>query len=139
MKVMMMRKADAETEKGEMPSEELLQAMADFNEQMLNAGILVDGTGLMPTSAGVRVQFSKGEPTVIDGPFTETKELLAGYTMINVASMEEAIAWAQKWPSMDSDGNVTLELRPLYEMEDFADGAAIEKHKKTGERLARGE
>lgn len=135
MKVMMMRKADAETEKGVMPSEELLQAMADYNEAMLNAGILVDGTGLKPTSAGVRVQFSGEEPLVIDGPFAETKELLAGFTMINVASMDEAIAWAKKWPR--EDGDVTIELRPLYEMEDFADGAAIEKHKKSGERLAR--
>lgn len=135
MKVMMMRKADADTEQGVMPSEDLLQAMADYNEQMLNAGIMVDGTGLKPTSTGVRVQLGDGEPIVTDGPFAETKELLAGFTMINVASMDEAVAWAKKWPR--EDGNVTLELRALYEMEDFDDGAAIEKHKRAGERLAR--
>lgn len=137
MKVMIMRKADADTENGVMPSNDMLQAMADYNEEMLNAGIMIDGTGLKPTSTGVRVQFSNGEPTVIDGPFAETKELLAGFTMINVASMEEAIAWARKWPPMDSDGNVTLELRVLFEMEDFEEGSGIEKHKRAAARQAR--
>ncbi|MEX2335294.1 MAG: YciI family protein [Pseudohongiella sp.] len=137
MKVMIMRKADTDTEKGVMPSDDMLQAMADYNEEMLNAGVMIDGTGLKPTSTGVRVQFKSGEPMVIDGPFAETKELLAGFTMINVTSMDEAIAWAKKWPRMDSDGNVTLELRILYEMEDFIDGEGIEKHKRSAARLAR--
>ena len=137
MKVMIMRKADTNTENGVMPSDDMLQAMADYNEQMLNAGILIDGTGLKPTSTGARVQFKDGEPTVIDGPFAETRELLAGFTMINVASMDEAITWAKKWPRMDSDGNVTLELRVLFEMEDFVEGEGIEKHKRAQQRLAR--
>lgn len=135
MKVMIMRKADADTEQGVMPSEELLQAMADYNEQMLNAGIMLDGTGLKPTSTGVRVQISESGAVVTDGPFAETKELLAGFTMIEVGSMAEAIEWAKKWPKQDN--NATLELRTLYEMEDFAEGAAIDKHKRAAERLVR--
>ena len=136
MKVMMMRKADKNTEQGVMPSDELLQAMGDYNEQLIKAGVWVSGDGLKPSSLGVRVEFKDGQAIVTDGPFAETKELLAGYTIIEVGSMEEAIAWAQKWPAMDADGNFTLELRPYYGMEDFEPGDGLDKHRKNDELLA---
>lgn len=137
MKFMLMRKADANTEQGIMPSEELLASMVDYNEQMLKAGIFVTGNGLTPSKDGCRIAFHNGTPTVIDGPFTETKELLAGYTVLEADSLEKAITWAKRWPTLDSNGNVTLELRRFYELEDFTPGAAIDRHRKMGEQLAR--
>lgn len=113
MKVMIMRKADAETEQGVMPSEELLQAMADYNEAMLNAGVLVDGTGLKPTSEGVRVQFNQGEPLVIDGPFAETKEQLAGFYLLDARDLNEAIQLAGNIPPARLG---SIELRPIREL-----------------------
>ncbi|WP_445399388.1 YciI family protein [Zobellella sp. An-6] len=135
MKFILMRKADAATEQGVMPSEELLQAMADYNERLVQAGVLVSGEGLKPSREGCRISFRDGEPTVTDGPFAETKELLAGFSVLEVASKEEAIAWARQWPRLD--GDVTLELRPYYQLEDFAPGAAIDKHRAMGERMAK--
>lgn len=135
MKYMLMRKADADTEKGVLPSEEVLQAMADYNERMLNAGIFVSGEGLRPSREGCRIQLGEGEPLVTDGPFSETRELLAGFTVLEVESMEEAIAWAKQWPP--EDGHATLELRRFYGVEDFNPGPAIDKHKAMGEQLAR--
>ena len=136
MKVMMMRKADKETEQGVMPSDALLQAMGDYNEQLIKAGVWVSGDGLKPSSHGVRVAFREGEPMVLDGPFAETKELLAGYTIIEVNSMQEAIDWAKKWPALDAGGNVTLELRPYYGMEDFDASDGLDKHRQNDELLA---
>lgn len=128
MKFMILRKADADTEKGVMPSEELLSAMGDYNMQMAQAGILRTGEGLKPTRDGARIKFQQGKPIITDGPFTETKELLAGYTVIEVNSKQEALDWAKRWPAEDADGNVELELRQLYEMSDFADGQGLQKH-----------
>jgi hypothetical protein len=119
MRFMILRKADAGTEAGVMPSEELLAAMGRYMEELGTAGVLLDGDGLHPSSKGARVSFSGGTPTVIDGPFTETKELIAGYTVIQVKSMDDAIEWARRWPALDADGQVQLEIRQFFEAKDF--------------------
>ncbi len=122
MRVMIIRKADAETEAGAMPSPELAEAMMSYMQRMKDAGVLLDmGNGLKPSAQGARVAFSKGKPLVTDGPFAETKELIAGYSLLEVESLEEAIAWARDWPCRDADGEVTLEIRPLWEVEEFGD------------------
>src|SRR3954451_4182984 len=119
MRFMIIRKADRDTEAGVMPSEELLAAMGAYMEEMGKAGILLGGEGLQPSAKGVRVQFANGKPTVIDGPFAETKELIAGYSLIQVRSREEAIDWARRWPAVDANGEAVLEIRQLSEAEDF--------------------
>jgi hypothetical protein len=116
---MIIRRADKETESGVMPSEELLAAMGGYMEEMAKAGVLLGGEGLHPTRKGSIVKFSKGKPTVTDGPFAESKELIAGYSMIEVKSKEEALEWVKRWPSLDAGGNVELELRQVFEAEDF--------------------
>lgn len=121
MRFMVIRKADQETEAGVMPSEALVTAMLKYNDEMLAAGVMLAGAGLKPTSQGARVKFSRGTPTVTDGPFTEAKELIAGYSIIDVKSREEALEWLKRWPVEDAHGNVELELRPLYEAEDFGE------------------
>ena len=118
MRFMIIRKADRNTESGAMPGKGLLAAMTMYNEEMMKAGVFLDGVGLRPSSTSARVKFSGGTPTVTDGPFTETKELIAGFTMIQVKSMEEAIEWVKRWPR--EDGDVELELRQLLDAEDFA-------------------
>jgi hypothetical protein len=117
VRFMIIRKADKKTEAGVMPSTELLSAMMKYNQELANAGALVDGTGLRPSSYGTRVSISGGKPTVVDGPFAETKELIAGFTMIQVKSKEEAIEWVKRWPIEDAP--VELEIRPVFEPEDF--------------------
>jgi hypothetical protein len=119
MRFMILRRADASTEAGIMPSEELLAAMGKYMEELGAAGVLLDGDGLHPSSKGARVSFSGGTPTVIDGPFTETKELIAGYTVIQVKSLDEAIEWARRWPALDGDGHAQLEIRQFFEAADF--------------------
>ena len=119
MRFMIIRKADAQTEAGVMPSTELLAAMGKYMEEMANAGILRGGEGLHPSSNAVRVRFRNGKPSVIDGPFAETKELIAGYSLIEVKSREEAIEWLRKWPAIDGEGNAELELRQIFEADDF--------------------
>ena len=125
MRVMVFVKATEDSENGVMPPQELLEAMMNYNEELVKAGVMVDGAGLKPSSQGVRVHFSGADRTVIDGPFAETKELVAGYWLWNVGSMEEAIEWVKKCPNpmlTDSD----IEIRPFYEMEDFAEIATPE-------------
>ena len=123
MRFMIIRKADAETEAESGPadgvSQELLAQMMSYNEEMAKAGVLIGGDGLMPSSRGARIQFKGGKPTVIDGPFAEAKELVAGYTLIQVGSRQEALDWVKKWPPLDGHGHVELELRQIYEAEDF--------------------
>lgn len=136
MKYMLMRKADADTENGVMPSEDILQAMASYNERMTQAGVFADGQGLRPTSEGCRIQFRAGEPNVISGPFEPAGELLAGFSVLEVDSLEDAIAWAKQWPREDASGNVTLELRRFFELEDFEPSQALEQHRSLG-RLPR--
>jgi PhnB protein len=136
MRFMIIRKADPETEAGAMASEELIEAMAKYNEEMINAGVLLGGDGLQPSSKGARIKFSNGRPTVTDGPFTEAKEMIAGYTLIQAASREEALEWVKRWPTLDGHGNVELELRQLYELEDLGAGEGIEHHARLREQLA---
>ena len=132
MRFMIIRKADAETEAWGKATEELIDAMQRYNEEMVKAGVLLGGDGLKPTSVGARLSFSNGKPTVTDGPFTETKELIAGYSIIQVASKEEAIEWAKRWPRLDGQGNVQLEIRQLYELEDFGPSEAIDRMREVG-------
>ena len=119
MKFIILVKATRDSEQGVMPPEELFAEMGAYHEELAKAGVLADASGLQPTSKGARLKFSKGKPAVIDGPFTESKELIAGYLIIEVPSREEAIRWMKRWPSLDADGNVTLEIRQIYEAEDF--------------------
>jgi hypothetical protein len=106
-----------------MPSQSLVNAMMAYNEEMIRAGVMLGGDGLKPSSRGRRVKFSKGKPKVTDGPFAETKELVAGFTIITVDTPEEALEWMKRWPVEDGDGEVELELRELFEADDFGDEA----------------
>jgi hypothetical protein len=115
---MVLVKADNDSEAGVMPSTELLAAMGNYNEELVKAGILLAGEGLHPSSKGVRVRFSGSERTVIDGPFAETKELLAGYWLWQVKSMDEAIEWLKRAPF---DGGAEIEIRPVFEADDFGE------------------
>ena len=116
MRVMVIVKASQESEAGVMPSEAILAEMGKYNEQLANAGVMLAGEGLHPTSKGKRVRFSGAQRTVIDGPFAETKELIAGYWLWKVASMDEAIDWIKRAPF---DGGTEIELRPVFEADDF--------------------
>ncbi len=126
MRVMVFVKADDKSEAGIMTgAEELMQDMMNFNEELVNAGVMLAGDGLAPSSRGARVVFKGKERTVVDGPFAETKELVAGYWIWQVKSLDEAIEWAKRCPSPMGEES-TLELRPLLEMEDFAGVATPE-------------
>ena len=118
MRVMVIVKASRESEAGQMPSRELLTEMGKFNEELVNAGVMLAGEGLQPTSRGKRVRFSGKDRTVVDGPFTETKELIAGYWIWRVGSIEEAVNWLKRAPFEDGD---EVEIRPVFEAEDFGD------------------
>jgi hypothetical protein len=120
MKVMVMVKATQDSEAGLMPTEQLLTEMGQYNEELVKAGIMLTGEGLHPSSKGVRVQFSDTNRTVTDGPFTETKELVAGYWLWQVNSMEEAIAWVKRCPN-PMPGESEIEIRPVFEAEDFGE------------------
>jgi hypothetical protein len=119
MRFMIIRKADRNTEAGILPSQELLAAMMKYNEELVRAGVMLQGEGLQPSSKGTRVKITDGKPVVVDGPFTETKELIAGFTMIQVRSKEEAVEWVKRWPI--EDGDVELEIRQVFEAEDFGE------------------
>lgn len=121
MKVMVIVKASPASEAGEPPSEALIEAMTQFNEELVKAGILVSGDGLKPSSQGVRIHFSGDKRTMTDGPFAETKELIAGYWVWRVSSMEEAITWAKKCPNPMPDDS-DIEIRPFVEFEDLGEG-----------------
>lgn len=118
MRVMVMVKATQESEAGKMPSTELLAAMGNFNEELVKAGVMLAGEGLHPSAKGKRVRFSGKQRTVIDGPFAETKELVAGYWLWQVRSMDEALEWVKRCPNpMESESEI--EIRPVFEAEDF--------------------
>ncbi len=121
MRFMIIRKADAQTEAGTMPSGPLLEAMGAYMQEMASAGILRAGEGLQPSAHATRVKFRKGKPTLVDGPFAELRELMAGFSIIEVPSKAEALAWVRKWPVLDADGEVELEVRQLFENEDFGE------------------
>ena len=118
MRFMVMVKANAESEAGEMPSEQLLTEMGKYNEELVNAGIMLGGEGLHPSSKGARVKFSGKNRTVIDGPFAETKELVAGYWLWQVKDIDEAIEWVKRCPN-PMEGESEIEIRQVFEMEDF--------------------
>ena len=118
MRFMVLVKANEESEAGVMPSEEMLTEMGRYNEELVKAGVMLAGEGLHPTSKGKRVRFSGKDRTVIDGPFAETKELIAGYWLWKVKSMQEAIDWVKRCPN-PMPGESEIEIRPVFEMEDF--------------------
>ena len=130
MRVMVIIKATANTEAGVMPSEKLLADMSKFNEELVKAGVMLAGDGLHPSSKGKRVRFSGGKKTVIDGPFAETKELIAGYWIWQVKSMDEAVEWARRCPEPMPGEDAELEIRPFFEAEDFGDEFTPELREK---------
>jgi len=128
MRFMIMVKANKDSEAGVLPSEELIARMTDYHEELVKAGVLLDASGLQPTSKGWRIKYAGGKRTVIDGPFAEAKELIAGYTLIRANSREEALEWARRFPSPfgeEADGEI--EVRQLYELDDFDPSNAVER------------
>lgn len=121
MRFMVMVRADKSTEAGVMPSEKLLTDMGKYNEELVKAGVMLAGEGLQPSSKGARVKFSGDKRTVIDGPFAETKELIAGYWLFQVKSKEEAIEWVKRCPNPLEEGESEIEIRQVFEAEDFGD------------------
>jgi hypothetical protein len=111
MQFMILRKADEDTEAGVLPSAALLKDMGDFNQQLVDAGVMRAGEGLHPSASGVRVKLARGQVSVVDGPFTETKELIAGFSIIDVPSRQDAIDWVKRWPALDGGGDVEVEIR----------------------------
>jgi hypothetical protein len=133
VRFMIIVKGNKDSEAGKMPGEALVAAMASYHEELVKAGALLDASGLQPTSKGVRIRFSRGRRTVIDGPFTESKELIAGYTLIQVKSREEAMEWARRFPSpVGENEEGEIEIRQLYELEDFGDSKEIERFREMG-------
>ncbi len=139
MRVMVLVKATKDSEAGLMPSAELIEAMGKFNEELVKAGLMLAGDGLKPSSQGKRVAFSGASRTVADGPFAETRELVAGYWLWEVKDMDEAIAWVKRCPN-PMPGPSEIEIRPLYEMADFAEvltPEVAELHERNRETLAK--
>lgn len=133
MRFMIMVKGNADTEAGVIPDESLFAAMADYHEELAKAGVLLDASGLQPTSKGARVRFSQGKRTWVDGPFTESKEIVAGYTLIQTKTREEAIEWAKRFPApMGDDVEGEIEIRQLYELEDFGPIQAVDRFRELG-------
>lgn len=137
MRVMVIVKATEDSERGLLPSPELLEAMGKFNEELVNAGVMLSGDGLKPSSAGKRVAFDGASRSVIDGPFAETRELVAGYWIWEVKDLDEAIAWVKRCPN-PMPGPSEIEIRPFYELADFAENVTPEAaavHARTQEKL----
>ncbi len=128
MRFMILVKATAASEAGQMPEEKLLATMADYHEQLAKAGVLLDGSGLQPTSKGWRIRYSGERRTVVDGPFAESKELVAGYTLIQVRSREEALEWTRRFPNPAGAGlDAEIEVRQMFELDDFSPGEAVDR------------
>lgn len=137
MRVMVIVKATKDSEAGTLPSKELFEAMGKYNEELVNAGIMLAGDGLKPSSAGKRVRFSGTKRSVVDGPFTETKELIAGYWIWQVRSMEEAVEWLKRCPN-PMPGESEIEIRPFFEAADFGENftpEAQEREKRLREKV----
>ena len=133
MRFMIIVKATKDTEAGVMPEEPLLAEMAKYHEELAKAGALLDGSGLHPSSKGWRIEFSGEKRRIVDGPFAETKELVAGYTLIRVDSREEAIEWTRRFPNPAVDGGEgEIEVRQLFELEDFGPGEVIDRFRDMG-------
>jgi hypothetical protein len=131
MRFMILVKASKDSEAGDMPPEELFTAMADYHEELAKAGVLVDANGLQASSKGWRIQYSGGRRTLIDGPFAETKELVAGYTIIEVKSRAEALEWSKRFPNPHME-NGEIEVRQMFELEDFPAVEAIDRFRDMG-------
>jgi hypothetical protein len=126
MRFLIIVKATADSEAGAMPDQRIFDAMADYHQQLQDAGVLLDASGLQPSAKGWRVKYAGGKRTIVDGPFAETKELIAGYTLIRVTSRDEALDWARRFPNpTDADGEI--EVRQLYEFDDFQPGEAVRR------------
>ena len=134
MRFMILIKADKNSEAGVMPSQQLLADMTAYNEELVKAGILLAAEGLQPSSKGARVRFSGSKRTVIDGPFADTKVLIAGYWLIQVKSKQEAIDWMKRCPN-PYEGDGEIEIRQMFELEDFAEGPAVEHHRELREQM----
>ncbi len=133
MRFMIIVKATEESEAGVMPEEKLIAEMAEYHERLHKAGVLLDASGLQPSSKGFRIEYSGEKRTVTDGPFAETKELIAGYTLIQVESREEALEWSRRFPNPVTDGaEAEIEVRQLFELEDFGPGEAVERFRAMG-------
>ena len=138
MRFMMLVKASKDSEAGAMPDDRLIAAMTKYNEEMAKAGILLDLAGLQPSSKGARIKFSGGKPTIIDGPFPETKDLIAGYWLIQVNSKQEAIDWAKRCPSPHGEGaEGEIEPRQVFEFEDFSPSPATDDARRLESELAK--
>jgi len=133
MRYMIIVKATKDSEAGVMPPEELLAEMASYHEELAKAGVLVDGSGLQSSEKGWRIRYRGAKRTVIDGPFAETKELIAGYTLIQVKSRDEAIEWTRRFPNPTLDGSdCEIEVRQLFELEDFGESDTIDRFREIG-------
>jgi hypothetical protein len=133
MRFMIIVKATRDSEAGVMPDEAMLAAMASYHEQLAKAGVLLDGSGLQASSKGWRIQYDGEKRKVMDGPFAETKELIAGYTIIQVRSREEALEWTRRFPNPSHDGGrADIEVRQMFELEDFEQGEAVERFREMG-------
>jgi len=135
MKFMMIVKASKESEAGIMPGEDLLCAMGKYNEELMKAGVLLDLAGLQPSSKGARIKFSGSKRSIIDGPFAETKELIAGYWIIQVKSRDEAMEWAKRAPAPHEGQECEIEIRQFFELDDFAPSEAVDRARKLGKEL----
>ena len=136
MRVMVLVKGDSKP--GQLPTEEMLDEMAKYNEELVAAGVMLDGNGLHPSAEGVRVAFdTEGKPTVTDGPFAESKELVGGYWLLQVMSLDEAIEWLKRAPFRSSEefGEAVVEIRPVFELDEFGDSPALDRHRRLAEEL----
>jgi hypothetical protein len=130
MRFMIIVRGNARTEAGVLPDEKLLAPMAKYHEELAKAGVLLDASGLQPTSKGLRIRFKKGKGTVIDGPFTESKELVSGYTLIQVKTREEGLEWARRFPSPFAEEDGEIEVRQLYELDDFEPNPSVDRFRE---------
>jgi len=135
MRFMVMVKATKDSEAGKLPSEEMLSAMARFNEELVKAGVMLDGNGLQSSARGARVRFSGPNRTVIDGPFAETKELVAGYWILQCKSLAECVEWIKRCPNPHEEDS-EIEIRQLFELDDFGESPAVDHHRQLGDQLA---
>lgn len=133
MRFMIIVKGDQKVEAGAMPEPEAIEEMADYHEQLAKAGVLVDASGLQPSSKGFRIRYTGRERSVIDGPFAETKELVAGYTIIRVNSRDEAVAWAKRFPNPKGEGeDCEIDVRQMFDLDDFEPSEAIDRFREMG-------
>ncbi len=136
MRFMIVLKATKDTEAGKMPEEKMIAAMAAYHEELVKAGVLLDASGLQPSSKGWRIRYAGGKRAVIDGPFTEAKELIAGYTLIQVKSREEALEWSKRFPNPVGEGaDAEIEVRQLFELDDFGPSDAVERFRDIEARI----